>query len=1161
MMTVAEVRRDTRGKLLPLQSYDEMIRRGMSFLLDDHLKWFKGPEETITDENGHVQMPWVYYSNVQHNGAPFPDSIDRFVSYPAFHHSLLIRTFIRYSEYSGDGRALVEAVKLADWNIAHSTPGDWAYRSLPYSTFQEKKPGGFRDKTGLMPDKAAIMALTYVDLYRATHNPRFLKAAQAIAQTLADRQRPNGTWPFRVDPKTEKVIEEYTSSVIYAVQLFESLDKINGNHRFRAKRDLTWHWLLNGPIKTKEFRGFYEDIVPSPKGRTNYDCLDTIRYLLAKRTEENGYLEIAKDLNTWVEKIFLDRIKGFEPAEGIREQLQCNVVMGIHSLNWASMLYDLAEATGDEKMRKRAIQTANYITYYLQPDNRIVVGFQYHQWWYSCHTGVILYLLDFVDENLAAAKPFFLGNKYVSVEIDRNTGALRSIRDKKLDVVYAQAGMGFEVVTTEGTLRSEKASALSATAGQAALRFAGNGLDVTLRYQLGANDHFIEKWLEIRSSDGKPYFLKSVFLEDMSTEAYSEIHFHDDQTIWHCPINLFLRGEKGGCFAGLEYPYWDLKQNGKEGFRLGYQPNYQVTKGEVNISEKYFIGVYRKEGIYRISQGPYPGRGRSPLVKFSAGLKQHFKGPIPNPIKDVPLETLDWGEVWAMKAFMRHVLPNDLALPEEGYWVWQNGWWAGLWDVKPSILDYLKEAGIHDVMTAHTWYGRGVHPLSPPYIHKMRTDPMAFPKDTGIAGMPGPGAITKGLDHADQSKAKVFLDNFKKDEYTPEFVLPKAMEKFHQYGKKIGVHVNSFSIASVYFKDHPEWAAIDENGKVCEYLFGRKASCFACDEYADHMFKITDHVFKKYQPRWWGWDGRWLSFWEVGHYRPGPKGAGPDPCYAKNHGHLPGDNRYKEWKNILAFLKKIKERYPKVCLESYYGLHRGGPWGLRNLDSAYHYYETHGADMNRLQSWHQQNDRFRPVYKNSLDLFGKDPKSFRFNLIAGLSIASYCMIGEAYPQFAAKENRDFFMKWRAWATKNLDYLLVKRDLFGCPGDSAVDGSAHIIKDRGFLFLFRGGFDKKVNQNTAVRASIPMNRWIQLEEDPEAIYQIKEIYPREGKVLATVRYGETFLYDMPKDYAVILALEPAPKGSKTFQSIAGDQEKQVQVIPAFTSIKSQDTRIK
>jgi len=297
MMTIAPRKRDAEGKLLPLQSYDETIRRGMSFILDDHLKWFKATD-TLLDEDGAVQMPWVYYSNVQHNGVPFPRSVDRFVSYPAFHHALMIRTLIGYWGYAGDDRALKEAVKLADWDIAHSTPGDWAY----------------------------------------------------------------------------------------------------GNDRYQANRDLTWNWLLNGPIKTQEFRGFYEDIVASPEGRTNYDCLDTIRYLLANRTDDNGYLELARELNAWVEKIFMDKIKGFEPAEGIREQLQCNVVMGIHSLNWASMLHDLAKATGDDKMRQRAIQTANYITYDLQPDNRIVVGFQYHQWWYSCHTGVVLYLLDFVEE-------------------------------------------------------------------------------------------------------------------------------------------------------------------------------------------------------------------------------------------------------------------------------------------------------------------------------------------------------------------------------------------------------------------------------------------------------------------------------------------------------------------------------------------------------------------------------------------------------------------------------------------------------------------------------------------------------------------------------------------------------------------------------------------
>lgn len=762
--------------------------------------------------------------------------------------------------------------------------------------------------------------------------------------------------------------------------------------------------------------------------------------------------------------------------------------------------------------------------------------------------GVHLAILGDVPGAEAALR---LENPRIAVEIDPQSGAVHSIRDKEQDVVYWQSGIGFEVVTTEGAFRSVKATAANTREGQVDLKFIGNGLDVTLHYRLGATDHFIEKWLTVNASDGRPYFLKSVVLEDMTTDAFSEIHFHDDNTIWHCPINLFMRADKGGCFAGIAYPYWDLKQNGKEGFRLGYEPNYQVAAGETNTSEKYFIGVYRKEGIHRVSQGPYPGRGRYPLISKFGGLSQHFKGGMPNPVKEVPVEVLDWGEVWAMKEFMRHVLPNDLTLPEEGYWVWQNGWWAGLWDVQPSILDYLKEAGIHDVMTAHTWYGRGVHPLSPPYIDKMRISPMGFPKDTGVAGMPGPGAITKGLDHADQSKAKVLLDNFNKDEFTPEFVLPKAMEKFHEYGKKIGVHVNSFSIASVYFQEHPEWAAIDENGKVCEYLFKRKASCFACDEYADFMFALTDHVFKEYQPRWWGWDGRWLSFWEVGQYRPGPKGSGPDPCFAKNHGHLPGDNRYKEWKNIMGFLAKLKKKYPTVCLESYYGMHRGGPWALRHLDSAYHYYETHGADMNRLQSWHQQNDRFRPVYKNSLDLFGKNPKSFRFNVIAGLSIAYYCMIGEAYPQFATKENRDFFKKWRAWASVNIDYLAVKRDLFDSPGHSPLDGSAHILGDRGYVFVFRGGFDAGLNQDTSLRASIPMNRWLQLEENPDALYQVKEIYPRQGVDLGIYRYGDEFLYDMPQDPAVIISIEPAAQGSKPRRPDLQTQSN-CAVVPAFSA---------
>jgi hypothetical protein len=56
------------------------------------------------------------------------------------------------------------------------------------------------------------------------------------------------------------------------------------------------------------------------------------------------------------------------------------------------------------------------------------------------------------------------------------------------------------------------------------------------------------------------------------------------------------------------------------------------------------------------------------------------------------------------------------------------------------------------------------------------------------------------------------------------------------------------------------------------------------------------------------------------------------------------------------------------------------------------------------------------------------------------------------------------------------------------------------------------------------------------------------------VLATVLYGEEFLYDMPNNSAVVLALEPAPEGSKVSKTIAADQE--VQLVPAFSSITKQ-----
>lgn len=747
-----------------------------------------------------------------------------------------------------------------------------------------------------------------------------------------------------------------------------------------------------------------------------------------------------------------------------------------------------------------------------------------------------------------AAGPLHIENRFVSVAIDAESGGIRSIRDKEQGITYQMPGTGFVITTDRGTVRAEHAVADRASEEEIVLRCAAGGLDVALHYQLGRDSRFIEKWLEIRAGDGRPYFLKDVVLEDVAAAPQvTGIRFHDDQTNWHCPINLFLRAGQGGCFAGLEYPWWDWEMHGTNGFRLGYKPNYQAKAGELNTSERYFLGVYRKEGIARYSHGPYPGRRPAPLVRFDrdTGLFQHFKsGKIPPEAQ--PPEVLDWGEVWAMQDFMRRIMPA-MPLPEDGYWVWQNGWWAELFEPKPEILDRLKAAGVHDIMTAHTWYGRGNHPSPEPYLSKTRVAPLGFPADKGVAGLPGEAGPSVGL-HADHP---VYVDQFKPGEFTPDFRIPAVMELFLKHGEDIGVHVSSFSLPGIWFDQKPEWGSIDAKGKPNEYIWGRKISCAACAEQMQHLLAVHEAVFTKYKPRWWGWDGRWLNYWEVPKYRPGPEGVGPDPCYAANHGHVPGDSSYMEWRNIQDFLKEIRRRHPRMCLEQYCGLKRGGPWALRYLNADDNYYETNGADMNRLQTWHNQNDRFRPVYKNYAAVFGHNARTFQFNLMSTLSAASYCQIGPGFKALAAKENQEFLKKWRGWAGSNLAYLNVKRDLFECPGYSPVDGSAHIVNNRGYLFLFPGGFDMKIKPAKTVRASIPVNRWLGLKEAPGAVYRITELYPRKGVELGFYRYGEEFLYDMPQDSAVLLSVEPAWRWRAPRHHAMSKPADQVTVVRAFT----------
>ncbi|MEW5979367.1 MAG: hypothetical protein AB1898_26530 [Acidobacteriota bacterium] len=103
-----------------------------------------------------------------------------------------------------------------------------------------------------------------------------------------------------------------------------------------------------------------------------------------------------------------------------------------------------------------------------------------------------------------------------------------------------------------------------------------------------------------------------------------------------------------------------------------------------------------------------------------------------------------------------------------------------------------------------------------------------------------------------------------------------------------------------------------------------------------------------------------------------------------------------------------------------------------------------------------------------------------------------------------------------WGRKNIRHLQVRKDLAQWPEAGKVDGSSHVIEDRGLIFLF--------NPNPTALSS-------RFRIDHESIgitigsrFEVTETHPASGvKQLLTV--GQEAVWDVPGWTAVVLSVAP------------------------------------
>lgn len=574
----------------------------------------------------------------------------------------------------------------------------------------------------------------------------------------------------------------------------------------------------------------------------------------------------------------------------------------------------------------------------------------------------------------------------------------------------------------------------------------------TVKYTTVPGISFFEKVITFENKDSDSFFVDEVTCQDLKFSGAEEILLHDDKSLWHVPTNFFVRYKNGGVALGLEYPYWfGIAEDGSDAgvwesdrIKLGYSA--KVNSDKSFICEKTFIGIYTYEGVTRKTYGPYPHGVKTfwPDMEYG-GLSQHFPGNVLPNDAGIPEETLDFGEIHAMQNFFRYYLPKQ-SLPEDGYFIWQNGWWAGLTTPDINAVDPLANSDVHDLMTFKMYFGHATHPSTePPYVREARIDPVGFPV---INKEDETEEVKTGTWHA---AAQSGDDSDFVTGYTDEFAPPNDYKKLMEESGKKGVHIASFSTPNNSYVAKPEWLHKSANGETGTY-FGTKLSCPACKEYMDYHFNVLSKVIDCSSKRYWAFDGRWISYKEIAGYDFGE--IAPDPCYAEGHGHVPGEGKYLEWKNIEEFKSKLRLRYPNMCIEQYYGLKRGGAWSMTSLNADENYYEMGSEENNRLQTYCNENDRFRPTYINYSSLFGSTPSEFEYSIISALSCSSYCQIAGGYRALKDfPESRETLKKWKTWATDNHKYLLSRQTLFGFPGEYEIDGSVHIIDNEGYIFLF------------------------------------------------------------------------------------------------------------
>ncbi len=330
----------------------------------------------------------------------------RQLSFPARQHAYFIRTFLNYYAYTGEREWLLRARDLADWNLAHSTPATAAYPHLPYSAHQDGKPTGSADENSIETDKPAFIGIAYLVLYESSGDRRYLDGARKIAETLAPKQRDDGSWPFRVIPEDGAIFEDMGGAPVFFVEFFERLQQHDPRPAWRKAQGEAMRCLITRNVEQGQWGTYHEDIKPKAGTHLSAEPMSfTANYLFRHAKEHPEYVEMGRRVLAQMEaKLVHTQGHAAAPAPAVAEQATYAHIMPGHTARYCLALSSLYLTTRDDAVKRRTLSALNAVTY-MQSEAGLFRTYFYdvnkkseedvgRPNWYSQHLYTVCHLLE-----------------------------------------------------------------------------------------------------------------------------------------------------------------------------------------------------------------------------------------------------------------------------------------------------------------------------------------------------------------------------------------------------------------------------------------------------------------------------------------------------------------------------------------------------------------------------------------------------------------------------------------------------------------------------------------------------------------------------------------------------------------------------------------------